>query len=106
MGDSAQEQRSEILDKVRGLQRSKRDAQGATADASTTNAEAPTDGSPSKTGSPNKTVVRIAPQTLDLEEPEEPKPQSIGSLGKRLSLLGSASPKALTRSKISFTPQP
>merc|ERR1712137_459308 len=87
--DALQEQRSEILDKMRGSQR-KKEVPAATEDI-TIAVETPTD------GSPVKTVSRAAPELISLEEPEERKPQTIGSLGKRLTMLGSVSPKTLTR---------
>merc|ERR1712137_149804 len=103
--DALQEQRSEILDKVRGGTRAKKDGQGATENATATPGEAAADGSPFK-GSPVKAGGRVAPQIVALEEPEEKKPHSIGSLGHRLSLIkGSTSPKAMTRGNtVAFIP--
>merc|ERR1712064_251591 len=88
--DAALEQRSEILEKVRGgSTRTRKDnqpvsfqgptIQGATEDVSVTLGEPQVEGSPVKVSKP---ASRPVIQMISLDEPEERKPHSIGSLGE------------------------
>merc|ERR1712107_672906 len=95
--DAALEQRSEILEKVRGGSTRTRKNQpvtfggptieGATEEGVVTLGQPQVEGSPVKI---SKTASRPTIQMISMDEPEERKAHSIGSLGQRLSMLRSA----------------